>query len=128
MFPSVVITPAYNNPSMPWWFKVAWALLGPVAKVFSTKPEECGERILFLATERFPARALEGGEKGATTDIAKGSDGVLGSGAYAVDLKGEPIDVEKAYVGLREGGFAEKVWEHTMKAFGDIEAGRKFAE
>jgi hypothetical protein len=44
------------------WFKVAFKTAGPLMKWWSVSPRECGERVVFLAMARFPARGtgLEG--------------------------------------------------------------------
>ena len=136
-FPGLVMTGGFDNPRLPAWFKLTWRwLVGPLVRPFAVPPRECGERVLFLATPRFPARPAA--ETGATvkdnearttegnTDIAIGTDGNRGSGAYAVNKDGETIIIEKAYKRFRGEDMAEKVWHHTMRAFEEIEAGRVF--
>lgn len=82
--------------------------------------------VLFLAGERYPARGKREGD-GGSVGIARGTDGEVGSGAYAVGWDGETVVNEKAYKVAREEGWGEKVWEHTMSVFGEVEAGRVFA-
>lgn len=65
----------------------------PLLSLFVSKPEETGERMLFVAT-----------------------DGKYAKGSWSLDWdgKGMEVDVLKGY---RERGFAEKVWEHNQKMF-----------
>ncbi len=137
VFPGLVMTNAFNSAGLPAWFKLIWPLAAPIARQFSVPPRECGERILFLATPRFTARQTVGNgtiakgdeaiaNKG-DTGIAIGSDGKRGSGAYAVNSDGETIPTNKAYEKVREEGLARKIWDHTMRAFEEIEAGMVFA-
>lgn len=91
---------------------------------------ESGERVLFTmsADERFPARGVETREGKGVLEVAKGTDGTKGGGAYSIQDKGEINPTEKSYQKIREGGLKEKVWEHTMKAFEVIEAGGVFKD
>ena len=92
--------------------------------------EECGERVLFLASARYPARGGEGVEVEGKTiegvEVARSSDGVVGGGAYRVNWDDEEVPLKKNYPQLRREGFGEKAWDHTMEAFREIEAGRVF--
>lgn len=137
VFPGLVMTPAFGSDRLPTWFKLAWRWVAApvVRRWWSVPPRECGERILFLATARFPARGAgaptKGDEGAAATEgdvgVAVGTDGRRGGGAYAVDWDGEVIPTtEKAYGTVRGEDMARKVWEHTMGAFREIEAGNVF--
>ncbi|KAK9321583.1 hypothetical protein V1517DRAFT_170511 [Lipomyces orientalis] len=137
VYPGLVMTNEFQTGRFPLWFKMMWRwLVAPIVWPFSVPLRECGERILFLATPRFPAwQTTEVGiiaqeDDSASVEgnvaIAIGSDGNYGSGAYAVNWNGETIPTEKAYKRFREDGLAERVWDHTMKAFEDIEAGNVF--
>lgn len=137
VFPGLVMTPGFDHARLPAWFKLTWRwVVAPIVRPWlAVPPRECGERMLFLATPRFPARETgaptEGGEGAAGTEgdagVAVGTDGKRGGGAYAVDWDGEDIPTtEKAYGKVRGEGMARKVWEHTMGAFEEIEAGNVF--
>ena len=67
-----------------------------------------------------------GGATAAAGGIATGTDGTPGGGAYAVNWDGETISTEKAYKKVRESDLAGQVWDHTMRAFDEIEAGTVF--
>jgi len=126
VFPSLVITPAFDRDTHPLWFKAAWTVAAPFAGFFSVSQEESGERTLFLASSRYPARGTTTTE---AKDVAVGTDGQRGSGAYAVNYDGEVIPTAEAYVNV--GGRAElskKVWSHTMEAFAEIEKGNTFTK
>ena len=136
VFPGVVMTNAFNNSGLPRWFKLTWRVVSPVVRLFSVPADECGERILFLATPRFPARVetsegvtAEGGQTNTSAgdiETAIGTEGRRGSGAYAVNSDGETIPTKKTYAKIRDEGMKVKAWDHTMKAFEEIEAGRVF--
>ncbi|MCJ1393101.1 hypothetical protein MMC18_005973 [Xylographa bjoerkii] len=136
VFPSVVITDAFYNAGLPTWFKLTFRLAAPILRPFTVPPEENGQRILFLATPRYPARQVtdsetttKRGEASAhhgDAEVAVGTDGNRGSGAYACNSDGETIPLKGTYRKLREEGLAKKVWDHTIKAFDDIEAGGVF--
>lgn len=91
---------------------------------------ESGERHLYDVTAAAypPACARDIGVVVAAADaqegveIAKGSDGTAGSGAYLLNWDGK---VQSQSLGLmkeyREGGVQRKVWEHTMEMFEKIE-------
>lgn len=139
VYPSLVMTNAFDGERLPTWFKLVWPwLVAPVVRPFSLPPRECGERMLYLATPRFPAQqTIEAGitAKGDGTSagkgdagIAVGSDGNHGSGAYAVNWNGETIPIQKAYRKVRDEDLGGKVWKHTMRAFETIEAGDVFVD
>jgi hypothetical protein len=89
--------------------------------------KECGERVVFLASGRFPARGKEtthGGGEG----IAMASHGVIVDGAYKVDWDGEMIPMKKNYPKIRDEGVAEKCCENTLRNFEVIEAGGVFTD
>ena len=117
IFPGLVMTESFHDQNLPLWFRAVWFVLSPIAGWFSTPGDEIGERVLFLATGRYPARGAKG-----EGEIAKGTDGTRGGGAYAVKADGETVDNEKKYERVRGGGMKEKVWEHTMSAFREVEA------
>lgn len=138
VYPGLVITEAFDKVRLPTWVKLIWRwLVAPIIRPFSVPPGESGERILFLATPRFPARqaiktdtVAQLAETTATEEdagIAMGSDGSRGSGAYAVNWDGEAIPKKKSYKNVREEDLAGKVWNHTMRAFEEIESGTAFS-
>ena len=136
IYPSLVMTNAFDVDMVPRWFKIIWRfLVSPILRPLCVPPGECGERMLFLATPRFPARqtadkgTLDKEPKSTVTnvDIAVGSDGKRGSGAYRANWNGETISEKQAYKEIREQGMAAKIWDHTMAAFDTIEAGGVFA-
>lgn len=137
VFPSLVITEGFDK-SWPKWASLLFRwLVAPVIRPFSVAPAESGARMLFLAGPKFPARQETGtvklAEASATEEggeIAMGTDGTRGSGAYAVNWDGETIPMKKtynAYKDFRGEGLAGKVWDHTMSAFDASESGTVFA-
>ncbi|KAF2151230.1 putative short-chain dehydrogenases/reductase [Myriangium duriaei CBS 260.36] len=77
--------------------------------------QEAGDRHLFLATSaRYSASrddTAAGVPLGDHVDLARGTDGVPGSGVYSIDANGESASqaVEKVLAGLRTDGMVEKV-------------------
>lgn len=136
VFPGLVITPAFQSPDIPTWFRLLWRVFGGLlARLYAVAPAECGDRILFLSSPRFPAKpsnSTRGPDSpnttriGKATDIATGTDGTRGSGAYSVNWNGETISVQKAYTKIDKRDVARLVWAHTTSAFEEIEAGRAF--
>ena len=119
IYPGLVMTGGFGDKRLPLWFRVVFWLMRPLLGLVTTPGKESGERVLFTATEEFSAR-----KEGEETRI--GTDGVRGSGAYAVGIDGEPMTTGKIYATLRAEGAKEQIWEHTTGAFREIEAGRKF--
>ncbi|KAL2864814.1 uncharacterized protein BJX67DRAFT_389696 [Aspergillus lucknowensis] len=82
-------------------------------------PEESGERHFNLLTvARYPA--AEDPSLTGTDDLARGTDGVVGSGVYSVGWDGENALSPEALeflAGLRRHGMVERVWEHTEGEF-----------
>lgn len=133
IFPGLVVTPGFNNPAYPLWFKVTWRVLGPLVTWFmAITPEEAGQRMLFLATERFPPGPKSGTDT-ERTNVATGTDGSSGSGAYACENHSESTSAAKrakAYssTGLRREEVNKLCWEHTMDVFDTVAAGKMFSE
>lgn len=117
IYPGLVDTPAANDPALPWWFRLGWTLIGPIAKFFATSPEDTGYRMLYTHTHAFPAKSnVEG-----TGIKVKATNGEVGGGAYAVGPSSDIVNAPKdAYRELRPKGFKETVLSHTNQAFEDI--------
>ena len=125
VYPSLVITPGFDNNPLPPLIKIGWKLAAPAAKLFSVKPEEIGERVLGFSSARF------GGQQETETlktDVAESTNGKVGSGSYSLKHKGQVNEVGPIYDKLRASGFKEKAWEHTTGAFQAIEGGSVFKE
>lgn len=129
VYPGLVVTEAFGSPSLPWWFKIAWKLLGPVISRFvAVSADETGDRMMFHATSSsaYPAMGQSPEITGASKVAAvKGTNGSLGGGAYGLTWTGEP-SVSGAWKNVNKEALAQQVIEHTDRAFADIEAGRKY--
>ena len=125
-YPNFVVTGGFDNPYIPRWFPMVFGWLLPVLRLFALSPEESGDRTIYMATSRFAARGKY--NKDTEVTVATGTDGMIGGGAYAVNWNGENINVEKAYKKFDKEDVEGKVWEHTMEAFSEIEAGRVFGD
>ncbi|KAI2615039.1 NAD(P)-binding protein [Hypoxylon sp. NC1633] len=134
-YPGFVSTNIGDRSNFPGWTKVLYRIIAPLAAPFSVPFEECGQRVMFMASPaRFPARKGEGSygdqtakaRNGDGIEVAEGMDGIVGSGAYRVDRDDDTYPKEKKYSELRSNGVAEKVYQHVMTVFAEIEAGKVF--
>ncbi|CAD0083395.1 unnamed protein product [Aureobasidium vineae] len=118
VFPGIVGTNLYTNSFAPPLAAMYNYGMWPLMYPFSVNINESGQRHLFHATsELYPANTLYNHEAPTTraeTKAAMGSDGVLGSGAYLMNWKGETFAGGKKMQKLRKRGMAHKVWEHTI--------------
>lgn len=127
-FPGLVLSDGFQDPTFPFWFRAIFKYLGPLIRLapMTLSAEVSGQRTLFNASERFPPRSRDGkasaGRKAGLTGVAESSDGVVGGGAYRVNYNGEQVATGKQYKELREQGWLDKIVQHTLQAFEDIEA------
>jgi len=125
-FPMLVMTPAFKGDGVPAWFKGLFAVTNPLLRLLSVSPKECGERVLFHTSPRFPARSLDAEAKSPAKleniKVALSSDGILGGGAYRTNWNGEVVPLGKGYKQICKDEVSTKVWDHTMKAFQEISA------
>lgn len=126
VYPGLVGTNIYNNSFPPPVAAIynygIWPLMWP----FSVNIDESGQRHLFHATSaQYPASGLHAGSDAQGTvvpdglQVAIGSTGASGSGAYLMNWKGETFAAGKKMQKMREQGVAEKVWEHTTGLLDD---------
>jgi NAD(P)-dependent dehydrogenase (short-subunit alcohol dehydrogenase family) len=113
VFPGLVGTNIYTNsfpqPLAAVYNYGVWPLMYP----FSVDIEESGQRHLFHATsEHYPASTTAASDR---RQAAVGSDGVLGSGAYLMNWKGETFAAGKKMQKLRARGMARQIWDHTTE-------------
>lgn len=123
VYPSLVITPGFDNNPMPPLIKIGWKLAAPAAKLFAVNPGEIGERVLGFTSGRY------GGQQETETvkaNVAESTNGKVGGGAYSVKHTGQVNEIGPVYERLRSSGFKEKAWEHTSSAFKAIEEGTAF--
>lgn len=119
IFPGLVVHKGFDDPAYPLWFKIAWTAAKPFTRFLPMyiKAEEIGQRVLYLATDAYPARTTE---KNSTGSVLA-TDGVEGGGAYSVAYTNEINDTGKFYQKLRPQGFKESVLQHTRDVFEAIE-------
>lgn len=101
-----------------------WARMGSsvLLRLLGRTQEETGARQLFLATSgMFPpllssveTRTAAGIEMPESMDVAEGSAGKVGSGAYLVDWNAEIVTKGKFLDNYRKQGVSKTVYEHTM--------------
>lgn len=127
IYPGLVDGPTFYSPDMPSWFKWVWMLVKPLAWLYMTAPEVCGEVMVYLATPRYPAKGeLASGEtRVGGVEAAKGTNGEVGGGAYAVGQRGDVSSKGKSYEKVRTEETSQKVWDHTMEVLDGIDKENK---
>ncbi|PQE27463.1 short-chain dehydrogenase reductase protein [Rutstroemia sp. NJR-2017a BVV2] len=127
VYPGIVMTDMLEHGTVPWWARALWRwVVGPVMRLWETPGEVCGERLLFLMGERYPA--LGTGRKGdGDMGIVTAVDGTLGGGVYNINSVGEVVPTSNKYEKVRAAGVPDVVWKHTMQVFEEIEAGKVFS-
>ena len=124
-FPGLVMTPAFQDTKLPFWFRASFTVAKPMLSFMIVAKEETGARLVFLASERYPARDIES-KSVQDSDIAISSDEIIGGGAYRVKWTGDKIPVVPEYVKHRKEGLPELCVKHTLEVFEEIEAGGEF--
>lgn len=128
-YPGTVMTDLAWHSDIPRWTMFLWSwIVGPIMRIWSVPFDECGQRILFMASPRFAACPDTGepfpSSSADGVDKAEGRNGVLGSGAYDVNWDDSIIPPTKEMKQLREERPGEKMWDHTMAAWEAIESGK----
>ncbi|THY44393.1 hypothetical protein D6C98_08215 [Aureobasidium pullulans] len=122
VYPGLVITPAFGNQDLPTWFRAVWTVAKPFVKyAIAISPEEIGERILYLSSSALPPKDFHAHAGDKTIKLAMSTDGIIGGGAYACKHDAETIDVQAKYKSLRASKVDERVWEHTLSVFSQIQ-------
>lgn len=130
VYPGLVGTNIYTNSFPPPLAAVYNYGMWPLMYPFSVNVDESGQRHLFHSTSaRYPASRLHAPSEWQDTvacndlQVAAGSDGKIGSGAYLMNWKGETSPAGKKMQKLRDQGVAQKVWEHTTQLLDDAVMG-----
>jgi hypothetical protein len=128
IFPGLVLGPGFQNPELPTWFRIVWrwVFVPLFGRLVTVPAKECGDRMLSLASPRYPPRQID--KSKSQEGVAIGTDGKPGSGVYSLNWNGETNLKMKAYEKINKDEMRKKVWDHTMKAFEVIEAGKVFTE
>ena len=94
----------------------------PLAWLYMTAPDVCGEVMLYLATSRYPAKGtLEAGAKlPGGVEVAKSTKIEIGGGAYAVGQRADESK-KRSYDKVRTEETSKQVWDHTMGILERIE-------
>jgi hypothetical protein len=124
IYPGLVDGPGFYSPDMPIWFKIVWTIMKPLSwLLYMTSPEVCGEVMLYLATPRYPAKTrLENGETLVDgVEVANGTNGEPGGGAYALGQRGDAWSKGRSYEKIRTEETRKQVWDHTMEILERIE-------
>lgn len=119
-FPGLVATPLLKT-SMG---SIVGSILGFITKLMSISAEESGEWHTFLLTSpAFPSQNASAGlDLDQSAKITKASTGEVGGGSYILNYNGEDATNQTLMAQLREKGYAEIVWKHTLKIFEELTA------
>jgi len=126
IYPGLVDGPAFTSSDVPTWFKILWSILKPIAWLYMTSPEVCGQVMLYLATSRYPAKGTTDESNKAVAggiEVAKSTKDELGGGSYALGQRGDVHNKGKSYEKVRKDGMSKQVWDHTMETLERIEKG-----
>lgn len=105
---------------LPGSVRLAVKVLYSVSSPWILQLSHSGERHFFQITSAmYPPK--RGGRVGIEVpegfEVCKGSDGTKGSGAYLLDWDSQATGNQDILQPLRDEGFGEQVWEHTMETF-----------
>lgn len=124
-YPGSVQTPLMKGITG-WIGVLVRAVMSVLGRWLLVPIEESGERHLYEVTSGVFA-AREGGAGGEVigegVELAKGSDGRVGSGVYSIgwDCEGGEAKTLELLEGYRRNGMADLVWRHTKDEFERIE-------
>ncbi|KAI0132837.1 hypothetical protein BJ170DRAFT_263401 [Xylariales sp. AK1849] len=129
VYPGAIKTGFGQSGLVPAWLKVFLRfVVVPLMTPIALSHEECGHRVVFLASEKFPARStVAETPRTNVEEIATGTDGLVGSGAYRINWDGESLPTPASYQNFREEGVSDLVWKHTTTAFDEIASGEVFS-
>ena len=124
IFPGLVVHKGMYSKDNPWWLRFLFTKVLPFFGM-DMDIEKVGHMMIALVSPvKYPARSLE--EKTKSPTAIRGTDGIPGSGAYALKETGESSYPTKRYTQLDKGDLKEKVWNHTNLALEQIRAGEVF--
>lgn len=124
IFPGLVVHKGMHSAHNPWWLRFAFTKVLPFFGM-DMDLNEVGHRMIAMAsTSNYPALSCE--ETVTSKSAVKGTDGEPGSGAYALNEKGESAYSAKRYGNLDKQSLREQVWSHTNLALKQIRAGGVF--
>jgi hypothetical protein len=129
--PGIVFTNISRE--LPMWARAALKVAQPLLSPFSVSQEETGVRQLFHATSGMypPANPIPGAKFATgvglteSLQVAEGSAGSKGSGAYLVNWNGDITGKKTLLENYRKQGIAKTIWEHTMGVFQQVEKANK---
>lgn len=109
-FPGLVRTNLFNTEHFGFVVKflVNWIVFPTIGRFLWSSTEDAGDRFLYLAS------SPDFGAQEVNTDLAVGSNGQKGSGAYTVNEKAEAVHNDAVLGPLRENGSDVKIWKHTL--------------
>ncbi|KAJ5833025.1 hypothetical protein N7474_001336 [Penicillium riverlandense] len=97
IYPGLVDGPAFYGPEIPSWFRFLWRILKPLASLYMTSADDCGDVMTYLATSRYPAKGTAGNKSAGGVEVAKSTQGEPGGGCYAVGQRGDVGAKGKSY-------------------------------
>jgi hypothetical protein len=124
IFPGLVVHKGMYRKDNPWYLRFVFTKVLPFFGM-NQDLKEVGHRMIALASPSiYPALSRE--ETTNLKNAVSGTDGKPGSGAYALDEKGESAYPAKRYANLDKQDLREKVWSYTNLALTQIRAGGTF--
>jgi hypothetical protein len=114
IYPGLVDGPVFYSDTNPLWARIVWRMMKPFISWYMTSPGVCGQVMLFLATQRYPAKNTVklGDESKIIGGVAYSTQRELGGGAYAVGQRGDEKK-EMSYAETRKSDTTKNVLDHT---------------
>lgn len=120
VFPELVKTKEFERGDFPFFVKfLLTKVLLPLVTPFTNKAEKVGEGIASMAEDpKFGC--VVSSEAGKAEGMVAGSDGIVGSGSYALNWDGKRLIKDRTMEALRKKGASEKVWNHCVDIFNNV--------
>jgi hypothetical protein len=126
IFPGLVVHKGMYIKDNPWWLRFVFTKVLPFFGL-NMDLEETGKRMISLASPaHYPARSREDAAK--VPGNVRGTNGELGSGAYALNEFGKSAYPSKRYDKLDKHDLMQRVWDHTNMALEQVRAGSAFKD
>jgi hypothetical protein len=116
IYPGLVDGPVFYSDVNPLWFRIVWRVLKPLVSWYITSDKDCGDIMVYLATQRYPAKGVvkPGDESKVVGGVAYSTQRELGGGAYAVGQRGDESK-GVSWAKVRKSDTTKKVWDHTVE-------------
>ncbi|KAF2153357.1 hypothetical protein K461DRAFT_286106 [Myriangium duriaei CBS 260.36] len=115
---------------LPGSVRLAVKVLYAVSSPWILQLDHSGERHFFQITSAMypPRRGNPGIPIPEGYEVCKGSDGTTGGGGYLLDWDAQATGNQSVLQPLRDEGFGQKIWDHTIEVFTSAVSRKRVAE